>query len=96
MFLLSKLEASVRVAPHDLAKPPALAVAEALERAFIDRVVADLGLVVTIYDILSVGGGRIYPNDGAAYFKVVFRPVVFRPAPGEFLLGTILGSSRCA
>lgn len=49
---------------------------------------------MSIYDVLSVAGGTIYPNDGAAYFKVAFRLVVFRPFAGEILIGKILSSSK--
>ena len=43
----------------------------------------NLGLVVSLYDIASIEGGFVYPNDGAAYFTAKFRLVVFRPFPGE-------------
>jgi DNA-directed RNA polymerase subunit E'/Rpb7 len=94
MFVLSKLEADVRVAPKDLAKPPLAAVTEVLEGDYLDKVIPDLGLAVTIYDIISIGGGHIYPNDGAAYFRVVFRLVIFRPFAGEVIIGRILSSSK--
>jgi DNA-directed RNA polymerase subunit E'/Rpb7 len=94
MFVLSKLEADVRVSPQDLIKPPLTAVTEVLEKDYLDRVIPELGLVVTIYDVLSVEGGHIYPNDGAAYFRVVFRLVVFRPFAGEVLVGKIVSCSK--
>lgn len=56
--------------------------------------IADLGLVVTLYDIQSIQGGFIYPNDGAAYFKVAFRVVVFRPFVGEVIVGKLKSCSR--
>jgi len=85
----------VRIPPKDLVKPPLAAVTEVLERDYLDRVIPDLGLAVTLYDVLSVEGGHIYPNDGAAYFKVAFRLVVFRPFRGEVLVGKIVSSSKC-
>lgn len=94
MFVLSKLEAEVRVVPQDLIKPPLTAVTEVLEQEYLDKVIPDLGLAVSIYDVLSVEGGHIYPNDGAAYFRVCFRLVVFRPLVGEVLAGKILSCSR--
>jgi hypothetical protein len=95
MFVLSKLEADARVAPQDLVKPPLAAVTEALEREYLDRVIPGLGLAVSIYDVLSIEGGHIYPDDGAAYFRVAFRLAVFRPIVGEILVGKILSASRC-
>lgn len=60
----------------------------------VDKVVPDLGLIVTVYDILEIGGGFIYPSDGAAIFDVNFRLVVFRPFVGEVLVGRLVKSSR--
>ncbi len=65
-----------------------------IESRYIDKVIFNLGLVVSLYDIESITGGHIYPNDGAAYFKVVFRVVVFRPFTGEVLLGTLASCNK--
>ena len=55
----------------------------------------DLGLVVTIYDVLSIDGGFIYPSDGAAHYTVTFRLVVFRPFINEILTGRLTKSDKC-
>jgi DNA-directed RNA polymerase subunit E'/Rpb7 len=94
MFVLSTLEADVKVQPRDLNKPPLEAVTEVLEEQYLDKAVADLGLVTTIYDVLDIQGGHIYPNDGAAYFKAKFRLVIFRPFVGEVLVGKLTGCSK--
>lgn len=54
---------------QDLGKPPAVAITTALEKSFLDKAVAGLGLVVTLYDILSIGDGYVYPSDGGAHYK---------------------------
>ncbi len=74
---------------QDLQKPTEVAVLAELERTFIDKVVPDLGLVVTLYDICDIGEGMIYHSEGAAHYIVSFRVVVFRPFVEETLLGTI-------
>lgn len=56
----------------------------------------DVGLVVTLYDILSITGGHIYPSDASPYFDVVFRLVIFRPFLGEVLVGKIKRCTRYA
>ena len=48
-----------------------------------------LGLVITLYEIVSIEGGTVYPGEGSAHFKVEFRVVVFRPFNGEILEGTL-------
>lgn len=37
----------------------------------------------------SIGGGAVYHSDGGAHYKVRFRAVVFRPHPGEVLVGSV-------
>lgn len=57
---------------------------------------SDLGLVVTIYDILDIQGGSIYASEGAAHYTVKFRLVVFRPFIGELLVGRLTKCDKCA
>lgn len=56
------------------------------------QVLHDLGLVITLYDVLSIEGGFIYPSDSAAHYTVKFRLVVFRPFINEVLSGRL---TRC-
>lgn len=94
MFILTAIEADIRVHPKDLNKPPLVAVSDVIEQQYLDKVVPDLGLVVTVYDITHIEGGHVYPNDGAAYFKARFRVVVFRPFVGEVLVGKLLSCNK--
>ena len=94
MFKLTAVEADVRVHPKDLNKPPLTAVADVIEQQYLDKVVPDLGLVVSVYDIQSVEGGHIYPSVGAAYFKAKFRIIVFRPFIGEVLVGKLKSCNK--
>ncbi|PRW57257.1 DNA-directed RNA polymerase III subunit RPC8 [Chlorella sorokiniana] len=89
MFILSTLEDDVRIAPQDLGKPVEAAITASLERTFLDKVITGLGLVVTLYDIMSIGEGYVYHSDGGAHYKVKFRVVVFRPFRDELLVGKV-------
>jgi DNA-directed RNA polymerase III subunit RPC8 len=94
MFILSRLSDDVRVLPHDLSKRPLDAVTDVVCARYLDRIISDLGLVITLNDVEAMTGGYIYPNDGAAYFSVTIRLVIFRPFPGEVLTGKLKSSSR--
>lgn len=89
MFVLCTLEDKLRVQPGDLGKPTLEAVTAEIERTYVDKVVPDLGLVITLYDILDVSGGYVFPSDGAAHFDTKFRLVVFKPFIGEVLVGKL-------
>lgn len=94
MFVLSRLEEHVRILPSDLGRPRGAAISAAIDDAFLDKIVPSLGLCVTLYDILSVTSGVMYPNDGGVWFKVLFRSVIFRPFVGEVMVAKIKKETR--
>ncbi|XBI84403.1 hypothetical protein VPH35_092723 [Triticum aestivum] len=77
--------------PHLLNRPLVDAIKAELERLLLDKVIANLGLCVSVYDILSVEGGFIFPGEGCSTYKVSFRLLMFRPFIGEVLVGKISG-----
>lgn len=89
MFIVCTLEDKLRVQPQDLGKPTLEAVTAEIERTYFDKVVPDLGLVITLYDILDIQGGFVFPSDGAAHFDTKFRLVVFKPFVGQVLVGKV-------
>ncbi|KAL8100714.1 uncharacterized protein LOC141682982 [Apium graveolens] len=93
MFYLSEIEHTMRVPPHLLNLPLNDAIQGELERLFLDKVVANLGLVVSVYDIKSINGGFVFPSDGASTYTVSFRLVVFRPFVGEVVTAKLLEST---
>lgn len=94
MFLTCSIEDTVRVLPADLGSATLDAVQAVLERNYIDRVIRDVGLAVTIHEIRSIEGGFIYHSDGAAHFTVIFSLVIFRPLEGEILVGEVKSCSQ--
>ncbi len=74
---------------QELGRPAEVAITAVLEKTFIDKVITDLGLVVTIYDVLEVDGGFVYHSDGGAHYRVKFRVVVFRPFAEEMIVGRV-------
>ena len=77
-----------------LGKPTEEAIKHVLEDTFIDRVIYNVGLVVTLYDVLKIGEGVSYPSQGATHYKVTFRVVVFKPFPGELVIGNVKEMSK--
>lgn len=91
MFMLSVISDShVRVIPENLGKPRVEALSDAIEQIYVDKVFPDLGLCVSLYEILTVEGGTVYQLDGAATFAVTFNMVVFRPFVGEILTAKLV------
>lgn len=55
MFILTTIESDIRVHPKDLNKPPLVAVTDVIEQQYLDKVIPDLGLPVSIYDVQNIG-----------------------------------------
>ncbi|KAI0512129.1 hypothetical protein KFK09_012765 [Dendrobium nobile] len=89
MFHLSKIRHTLHLNPQLLGLPLIDAMKGELEMQFLDKVIANLGLCISVYDILSIDGGFISPGDGCSTYEVVIRLVMFRPLVGEILIGKI-------
>ncbi|XP_074319591.1 uncharacterized protein LOC141656551 [Silene latifolia] len=92
MFFLSKLEHKLRVPPHKLDLPIEESITDELQSIFLDKIISKLGLCVSVYDILSIDGGFVLPDNGAPTYTVVFRMIMFRPYIGEIIEGKLLES----
>ncbi|KAL6564427.1 hypothetical protein OROMI_015877 [Orobanche minor] len=94
MFFLSEIEHTLRLPPHLLNLPQKDAIKGELDSLFLDKVIEQLGLCVSVYDILSSAGGFIFPSDGASTYTVRFRLVMFRPFVGEVISARLKESTK--
>ncbi|KAK9471196.1 RNA polymerase III subunit Rpc25-domain-containing protein [Dipodascopsis tothii] len=94
MFILSKFSDLIRVVPSKFSKPTEQALEDEINAKYANKVVHDVGLCISLYDVLDVGDGLIKHGDGSAFIKVVFRLIVFRPFVGEVLTGWISSCSE--
>lgn len=66
-----------------------------MEQIFIkyaNRVLPNHGLVITIHAIEKIGDVKIHPIDSGAHIECQFRCIIFKPLPGEIVVGTIKSS----
>ncbi|CAG9462270.1 unnamed protein product [Pedinophyceae sp. YPF-701] len=94
MFALARFEDVLRLAPKNLSRPLEEAIADIIVSTFVNKVVPDVGLIVTLYDILSIKGGDIHAGESSPMYTCVFRLVVFRPLVGEVLNGQVKRCTR--
>ncbi|XP_071724531.1 uncharacterized protein [Rutidosis leptorrhynchoides] len=92
MFYLSLIEHTLRLPPSRFGLPLQEGIKKELEHLFIDKVIAKLGLCISVYDIRKIEGGFIFPGDGASTYTVQFRLVVFRPFVGEVISAKLKAS----
>lgn len=89
MFYLIEVEDHVRVEPKLFGLDTADAVKEQLNETYSGFQDPDLGTVVSVLEVNEVDEGIIIPGDGAAYYKSVFKLVVFKPELQEVVYGNI-------
>ena len=89
MFYLVEVEDYIRVEPELFGLETKEAILKQLDKTYSNYTDKELGTVVAILEILSVGEGIIIPGDGAAYYKTNFKIVVFKPELQELTYGLV-------
>ncbi|CAN6320817.1 unnamed protein product [Urochloa humidicola] len=72
MFPLSLIEHDLPMPPHLLSRPLPDAIKAELERLFLDKVIADLGLCVSVYDGPLKAGPSLQERAAARPIKFHF------------------------
>ncbi|MDP3991933.1 MAG: DNA-directed RNA polymerase [Candidatus Pacearchaeota archaeon] len=89
MFYFTEVEDYIRVEPKLFGIPTIQAVEEQLRETYADYYDKELGRVVSVIDVLSVGEGIIIPGDGAAYYNSTFTLLAWKPELHELVYGVI-------
>lgn len=93
MFILSKLSDLVRIPPHTFNIPIQESITNELNKKFANKVISNLGLVISLWDLIDIKDGLLKPGDGASFVEVTFRCVVWKPFIGEVVTGWV---SECS
>jgi len=89
MFYLTEVEDYVRVEPRLFGLPTIEAVNQQLNETYTNYYDRELGRVIAIVNVSSVGDGTIIPGDGAAYYNSRFKLLVWKPDLQEVSFGVI-------
>jgi len=89
MFYIKEIEDYIRVSPEYFAMPVNEAISKQLQINYKNKIDKDLGIVIGVLNIVSIGEGIIIPGDGAAYYKCAFRLLTFTPEMQELVFGEI-------
>jgi DNA-directed RNA polymerase subunit E' len=87
MYALSTVEGVVRVEPRLFGEDLHKTVAKQLEETYSGQVDNELGKVIKIIDVLTIGEGTLIAGDGAAFYKVTFKVIHFIPQINEIIEG---------
>ena len=90
MYLISKIEDTVRIPPNKFGEPLEDVAVEILNESYVGKIDKKLGLMVTVKEIEELGVGKVIMGDGAAYHDVVFDALFFKPELHEIVEGEVI------
>ena len=90
MYLISKIEDTVRVPPTLFDEPLEEIAFELLNENYVGMIDKKLGLMVTVKEVEEIGIGRVIMGDGAAYHDVTFTALFFKPELQEIIEGEVI------
>ncbi|MEM4605615.1 MAG: DNA-directed RNA polymerase [Candidatus Pacearchaeota archaeon] len=85
MFYIVTVEDYVRVEPSLFDLNSFEAVEEQLRKTYENFQDRDLGNVIDVLEVIKVEDGVIIPEDGAVYYKSLFKLIVFKPILQELV-----------
>ncbi len=90
MYLISKIEDTVRIPPSRFDEPLKVVASEIINESYVGKIDKKIGLMVTVKDIEEIGVGKVIMGDGAAYHEVVFTALFFKPELHEIVEGEVI------
>ncbi|KAG0151265.1 hypothetical protein CROQUDRAFT_36996 [Cronartium quercuum f. sp. fusiforme G11] len=93
MFVLTHLKDTIRVLARDFGHDRAEVIEREINRKYTNKVLPDVGLCLSVFNILHASEGKVLYGDGCLYHLVEFTLAVFRPFPGESMVGVVKSSS---
>jgi len=90
MYKLMTLVDTVRIDPTLLGEDVRINVKKALKNKLEGKVDKKIGCLVAVCDVEKIGEGHILYGDGAVYYDVTFKAVMFMPENQEVIEGEVL------
>jgi DNA-directed RNA polymerase subunit E' len=90
LYLISKIEDTVRIPPNRFEEPLNEVATEIINETYVGKIDKKLGLMVTVKNIDEIGIGKVIMGDGAAYHDVIFNALFFKPELHEIVEGEVI------
>ncbi|MBI2130447.1 DNA-directed RNA polymerase [Candidatus Woesearchaeota archaeon] len=89
MFYKVELKDHIRVPPNLFGKEVKESILERIKKKYDGYISKDLGVVIGVLDVKTIGEGIIIPGDGASYYDTAFEMATFKPELQEVVIGKI-------
>lgn len=90
MFKILTVKDEVRVLPTKFDLELKQAVKESLQEQVEGKMNPDIGVFLAVTDVLTIGEGSIIPEDGAIYYPVEYKIMVYMPELNEIVIGEVV------
>jgi len=89
MFYKTEVKDHIRVSPDlfNLSREESIEIC--IKKKYEGYISQELGIVIDLYKISTIGEGIIIPGDGASYYETSFELFTFKPEMQEVILGKI-------
>jgi DNA-directed RNA polymerase subunit E' len=89
MYYKTKVKDYVRLPPVSFSEDIELALTQEIKKKYTGFISQELGFVIDVTGVDTVGQGIILPGDGSAHYSVEFTLLTFKPEMQEIILGKI-------
>ena len=89
MYYKIEVNDKIRVPPDLFALPLSDAVTKRVKKQYSGYISKDMGIVIDVSHVKSIGEGVIIPGDGASYYDTTFELITFKPELQEIVMGRI-------
>jgi DNA-directed RNA polymerase subunit E' len=89
MYYKTKIQDYVRVPPVSFESDTKLSVVQEIKKKYNGFISQDVGFVIDVCEVNTVGQGIILAGDGSAHYHVEFTLLTFKPELQEIILGKI-------
>ena len=90
MYKILTIKDEVRIPPSKISANIIASSKDSLEEALEGKIIPDIGVFLAIPEVLNLGEGEIRPGDGAIFYPVEFKALVFKPEEQEVLPGEVV------
>jgi len=90
MFKILTIKDEVRVPPTKFDLDIEEAVKKSLQEQIEGKLNVDIGVFLAVTEVLSVGEGKIIPEDGAIFYPAEYKVLVFQPEINEIVIGEVV------
>lgn len=89
MYYKTKIKDYIRVPPASFADDINKSVIQEIKKKYNGFISQDLGFVIDVLELNTVGQGILLPGDGSAHYNVEFTLITFKPELQEVVLGKV-------